>query len=161
MGWLFIAQIEQDNCCPSKQYSRFAIILLHFAGCAQQHSKSDGPLSEGSTLPDKTNMILQLYPPPNHEPTTITDAPDAGQVEATIRNQPWDDITFVVLRIDDANWFEVSGSLDPSDGLSAAYSEDGIEHVSDGAPESLDICVSLMLSYLRSDDKWRTAIDWH
>lgn len=105
-------------------------------------------------------MILELYSPPAAERQVVSEAADAVSVEATIRGQPWDDITFVVLKVDERNWFEVSGSLKPEDGLSARYFEDGVEHVSDGAPESLDVCVSLMLSYLRADDRWREDIGW-
>lgn len=32
--------------------------------------------------------------------------------------------------------------------------------VSDGPPQSLEVCVSLMLSYLRGDGRWREAIAW-
>lgn len=105
-------------------------------------------------------MILQVYPPPYHKPITVTATPDADIVEKTVREQPWKSITFVALRQDDNNWIEVSGSLDPSDGLSARVSEDGVESISSEAPETLDLCISLMLSYLRGDNGWRTAITW-
>ncbi|WP_442506128.1 hypothetical protein SH528x_004956 [Novipirellula sp. SH528] len=108
----------------------------------------------------KPLLTFELYAPPSNEPEVIAQGPDEALVESTIREQSWNDLTFVVLRVDTDNWFEVSGSLNPADGLSAAYSEDGTEHVSDRPPESLDACISLMLSYLRADDRWRTDIDW-
>ncbi len=106
-------------------------------------------------------MILELYSPPTNDRQVVTDSASDSAIELTIRNQPWDDITFVVLRIDDDNWFEVSGSLNPDDGLSASYSESGTEHVSASPPESLDHCIALMRSYLKGDDKWRSEIKWH
>jgi len=73
--------------------NRLAIIPLFLAGCTQQS------LSPDTRPPGKSQMILELYPPPKNEPQIITDSPDAATVESTIRNQPWDEITFVVLAI--------------------------------------------------------------
>lgn len=106
-------------------------------------------------------MILEVYSPPANDRQIVADTANESAIVSTIRNQRWKDLTFVVLRIDDKNWFEVSGSLNPEDGLAARYSENGTEYVSDVAPDSLEQCISLMLSYFKADDKWRSDIRWH
>ena len=106
-------------------------------------------------------MILELHSLPDHDPKVVSVSPDERNIEATIRNQSWDEITFVVLKIDEKNWFEISGSPKPEEGLSASCCEGGQQQVSDGSPGSLDACVSLMLSFFRGDNRWRNEISWH
>lgn len=108
----------------------------------------------------ENKMILVLYPPPDNEPITISTAPNEQIVISSVKAQPWDDITFIILKIDEKNWLEVSGSLKPEVGLSARYTEAGVEHVSKRAPEDLNECIKLLSSYLRGDDKWRKDIPW-
>ncbi len=105
-------------------------------------------------------MILELSPPPTNDPIILSDSPTRELVASTIQGQPWSEITFIVLRRDEANWFEISGSLDPNDGLSARYSENGQEMVSATAPGTLEEASGLMLSYFDADDRWRQAIGW-
>ena len=129
------------------------VVLVSLNSCS-------GPTSESDTLRTPPNMILELYAPPDNDVQVISTTPDEALLTSTVKSQEWADITFVVLKRDDANWFEVSGSLNPEDGLSARYSENGEEHVSARAPESLDEGLSLLLSYFRDDRRWRQAIAW-
>ena len=64
-------------------------------------------------------MILEVHEPPALQPREISKNPDLALIEKTVKSLPWSEITFVVLKIDEKNWIEGSGSLDPTDGLSA------------------------------------------
>ena len=105
-------------------------------------------------------MILQVCEPPSCTPQDVAINPDERTLVAAIRALSWDDITFVVLREDENTWIEGSRSLQPEDGLSARCMEDGVEHVSRGAPDGLDVIEQLLTSFLRGDDRWRTLIEW-
>ena len=94
------------------------------------------------------------------KPRVVSTNPDVVTIDRIVRGLPWSDITFVVLRKDETNYIEGSGSLNPSDGLSARYVENGVEHVSRQAPESLRVIVALLASYRSGDGKWRTMIEW-
>ena len=105
-------------------------------------------------------MILEVHEPPEDGPREISKSPDAALIDKTVRGLSWSDITFVVLKVDDNNWIEGSGSLNPQDGLSARYMKNGKEHVSAHAPRSLDEIVSLLQSYRAGNGRWQNLIDW-
>jgi hypothetical protein len=86
--------------------------------------------------------------------------PDAATIERVVRGLSWSAMTFVVLHRENGDLCEVSGSLDPADGLSARSVEDGEERISREAPESEDLLVRLLQSYAAGDDRWRTMIAW-
>jgi hypothetical protein len=105
-------------------------------------------------------MILEIYEPPDHAPRQVAENPDSAKIENTVKGLPWSDITFIVLKIDENNWIEGSGSLNPEDGLSARYSENGKEYVAENPPKSLEVIVSLLQSYASGDGKWKKMIIW-
>jgi hypothetical protein len=104
------------------------------------------------------NMKLELCAPPNNEPVVLATSPTVERVTDAVMQQPWTNITFVVLKRDEQNWLEVSGAT--GDGFSARYMADGKEFVSVRAPASLEEMCMLMKSYLMGDAKWKTAIKW-
>ena len=67
------------------------------------------------------------------------------RIERTVSGLSWDGITFVILKVDDEKLMEGSGSLDPTDGLSAKVVVDGEVFISRHAPASLDDIVALLL----------------
>ena len=83
--------------------------------------------SSTDSQPLPSVLQLELNAPPDYAPQLIALDPDAAVIENTIKAQPRDDITFVVLRRDPESGIELSGSLSPSDGLSARYWQDGRE----------------------------------
>ena len=105
-------------------------------------------------------MQLEQFEMATGESKLISTDPTEQIILDTINNLSWNDLTFVILKIDDDNLMEGSGSLNPSDGLSARYLENGQEHVSSSAPESLQIIYDLLASYLVGDNTWRHIIDW-
>jgi hypothetical protein len=106
-------------------------------------------------------MLLVVHEPPDHRDSLVVANPDSSVIERTVRNLPWSDITFVVLKTDENNWIEGSGSLKPEDGLSARYMVHGEEHVAARAPSSLDELLALLQSYRRGDGRWLQLIDWN
>jgi hypothetical protein len=107
------------------------------------------------------SMLLVVYAPPDQHDSLVAADPDSSLIERTVRNLPWSDITFVVLKTDEQNWIEGSGSLKPEDGLSARYMLHGEEHVSARAPSSLDELLALLHSYRRGDGRWLQLIAWN
>jgi hypothetical protein len=104
-------------------------------------------------------MILEVSEP-DRSPRKICRDPDSKTIDDTVKRLPWSDITFVVLKCDEENWFEGSGSLQSGVGLSAAYMKDGIVHVSARAPGSLDEIIALLQSYRSGDGNWQHMIEW-
>ena len=86
--------------------------------------------------------------------------PDASAIAAIVGGLDWSSMTSATLLRDGDNWFEVSGSTDPDDGLSASYCEDRTEYVIHEAPPDVEALVRLLISYAAGDDAWRTMVDW-
>ena len=105
-------------------------------------------------------MILEVHEPPGYVPRPVATDPDRALIEKTVKDLPWADITFVVLKHDENNWIEGSGSLAPEDGLSARYMLDSQEFVASQAPESLDEVIALLESYCLQDGHWKRMIAW-
>ena len=110
--------------------------------------------------PEGPPMLLVVHEPPDHQAKLVAADPDSSVLEHTIRSLSWSDITFVVLKADDRNWIEGSGSLNSADGLSARYMLDGEEHIAARAPSSLDELLTLLQSYRRGDGRWLELIEW-
>jgi hypothetical protein len=131
-----------------------------------------------SDVKSRDEDMLTLATPPGLEPSPegalvleVTESsgkvrrraavnPDASTIATTVRGLDWSSMTSATLLRDGDNWFEVSGSTDPADGLSASYSEDGTEYVIREAPADVDALVRLLTSYAAGDDAWRTMVDW-
>jgi hypothetical protein len=59
----------------------------------------------------------------------VTDQATAETVESTMSSLDWQGFHQVVLERPNGDWMEVGGSLDPSDGLSVMYEENGSQFV--------------------------------
>ncbi|MFN2564934.1 MAG: hypothetical protein ABR499_07995 [Gemmatimonadaceae bacterium] len=105
-------------------------------------------------------MTLVVAEPPGYEERAVAVDPDAETIERAVKGLAWSDITFVFLKVDDRNWIEGSGSLNPVDGLSAKFMDDGAEWVSSRPPTSLDEIISLLQSYRAGDGRWQKLIEW-
>jgi len=109
---------------------------------------------------ERPAMSLLLASPPECRETVVSGTPTPELISSTVQSQPWKELTFVILQVDERNWIEVSGSLAPGVGLSARYMQKGKEYVSARPPASLREGEALLLSYLAGDDRWRTMIAW-
>jgi len=103
-------------------------------------------------------LSLILFPPPDNEPVLLADTPDAEAVRRAVTEQKWGEITFLLLKADEENWLEVSGSLE--DGFSARYREHGKEWIANAPPAFPQETMQLLVSYLKRDDRWRTMVGW-
>jgi hypothetical protein len=68
-------------------------------------------------------------------------------------------MTWVTLRRDTGNWLEISGSLQPDDGLSARCRVNGVERISEQPPD-LTTAAALLQAYARDDPGWQALIRW-
>ena len=123
--------------------------LRRFIGGARR--KEGGP---------RAAMTLAVSESPACEERVVAQDPDGAAIERAVRGLSWADITFVVLKVDERNWIEGSGSLDPTDGLSAKVVNDGEERVSRHPPRSLEEIILLLQSYRAGDGRWKEMIDW-
>ncbi|HVE79651.1 MAG TPA: hypothetical protein VNA89_12340 [Gemmatimonadaceae bacterium] len=105
-------------------------------------------------------MVLEVAEPPTHEERVVARGPDAATIEQIVEGLAWADITFVILKRDERNWIEGSGSLNPEDGLSARYMSDGDERVASRPPASLGEIIALLQSYRSGDERWREMMEW-
>jgi hypothetical protein len=105
-------------------------------------------------------MMLEVHEPPEYVPLAVAADPDRMTIETVVRSLAWADITFVILKIDDNNWIEGSGSLSPRDGLSARYMHAGKEFVSSRPPDSLQEIIDLLDSFRSQDGRWKNLIEW-
>lgn len=134
------------------------ILILVFVG-SQSESKPSVPVQFEKKPAQGKTMKLEVLEPNERSERVASQHPDGDTIKKTVQGLKWSDITFVVLKIDEKNWIELSGSLKPEDGLSARYMENGVEHVSARAP-SLAEGVSLLQSYQSGDGNWRYNLSW-
>jgi hypothetical protein len=119
-------------------------------------SAASPPLPNGP--PPGTAMTLEVAEAPSHEERVVAQNPDAEAIGRVARQLSWSDVTFVVLRIDDENWMETSGSS--KDGFSAKITLAGETWISSRPPESLDEMITLLVSYRNGDNAWQDLIEW-
>jgi hypothetical protein len=104
-------------------------------------------------------IVLTVVEAPAMQPREIATNPTAEVVERTVRSLSWAVMTFVTLERGDQS-LTASGSLDPSDGLSASYTDDGTEHLAAEPLRDLNTVVRLLRAYATGDSAWRTMIAW-
>ena len=110
------------------------------------------------TLPAaERRLVLEVYEPPHHQTKLVVREPDDQTIEETIRGLSWSDITFVVLKADEQNWIEGSGSH--KDDFSARFARGGREYVSQGRP-TLEEIAELLKSYRAGDGRWERMLTW-
>ena len=132
--------------------------LMVVLGCVRPDHEN--ALSKKREAARGTALTLLVMEPTEREERVVAVDPDSATIKKTVESLKWSPITFVTLKRDAKNWMEASGSLSPEDGLSARYSENGVEHVSARAPKSLSEIVDLLQSYRSGDDRWRSSIEW-
>lgn len=81
-------------------------------------------------------------------------------IRKTMDSLDWKGFHQVVLSIDEHNFIEVGGSLDPSDGLSVLYEENGEQSVIKKPPETVQEMTDILLSYLAGDRDWKNKYEW-
>ncbi len=81
----------------------------------------------------------------------VSDSPTAEMTAETIATTDWNKFSFVTLFWDDANYLDGSGCVGSGDGLSISHSKNGIQFISERAPESPQEMVPYFEAYLSGD----------
>ena len=93
------------------------------------------------------------------QPRVVAVAPDAAAVESVMRSLDWSRFTMVILGTDGDHFLEVSGSVQPEDGLFARVVEASEECVARDAPD-LDVALTLLQAYATGAPHWRDVVEW-
>ena len=91
----------------------------------------------------------------------ISEDPSHETIKNTMQNLNWQGFHQVVLEKKNGDWLEVGGSLNPSDGLSVMYEENGNQHVIKVPPTTIDEMTYFLLDYLDGSSDWKINHDWH
>ena len=89
----------------------------------------------------KTNTLEGLE-------TIVSESPTMELVAHSIASIDWQVFSFVSLFIDDDNWLDGSGCMNPTDGLSVMLSVDSIQYVCESAPAQPQDFLPYFESYL-------------
>ena len=81
-------------------------------------------------------------------------------VKNTMRSLDLQGFHQVVLDRPNGDWMEVGGSLDPGDGLSVMYEENGKQFVIKVPPTGIDEMTAMLLGYMSSTDDWKKGAEW-
>jgi len=90
----------------------------------------------------------------------VSEDATVGLVEETMGALDWSGFHQVVLEQRTGEYLEVGGSLDPSDGLSALYEENGRQHLTRTAPTTIGELLELQRAYLAGADRWKALVEW-
>lgn len=80
--------------------------------------------------------------------------PSEGQVSDFFDSLDWQEFNSVRLELDSRNWLDVSGNLS-GDGLAMVYEENGIQFISNEAPESIQQLEATLILYLKKDKRFK------
>ena len=83
--------------------------------------------------------------------TIVSEAPTLQLVQSAITSMDWQVFTFVTLVVDDDNWLDGSGFMNPTDGLSGMLSLDRIQYVCESAPAQPQEFFPYFEAYLHSN----------
>ena len=90
----------------------------------------------------------------------ISKEADTQMVAKTMGSLDWYKFHQVLLEKENKDYIEVGGSLDPGDGLSVLYQENGNQHVIRIPPATVAEMTEILKSYLLGDGKWKTLNLW-
>lgn len=90
----------------------------------------------------------------------VTPNATAEAISELMASLDWYGFHQVVLTRPNGDWLEVGGSLDPTDGLSVMFEEDGEQHVIEEPPASVEGMTSFLLGYLSGGDEWKAGGQW-
>ena len=121
----------------------FAVFLslLGLAACSDQEGNKPDPIVNTIGL-----HVLSDY---GDKHRFITDKPTKEIVLHTINELDWKNGFHQVILVDSPGaYMEVGGSLDPSDGLSVLYEEDGKQLVIKVPPATIEEMTAFLFNYL-------------
>ena len=104
-------------------------------------------------------LILMVGTEPGLQARVHTVNPDAQQIETIVHGLDWSSLKVVILRAAEHRFLELSGSLEPGEGLSGRYVDGAEEMITREAP-SLEVGVQLLQAYATGDSSWKTLVEW-
>ena len=105
-------------------------------------------------------MRLRVFSDYGASEQVVTEDATPETVKNTMNSVNWQEFHQIVLDSPNGNMMEVGGSLNPDDGLSVLYQENGSQSVIKVPPTSVDEMTSLLLSYLSGTNDWKTGNQW-
>lgn len=96
-------------------------------------------------------MILRIHYEDDPRPTDVAANPTEAQVVDAVHSMDWSRFGFVTLHIDESNWLEGSGCLEPGFGLSMMLSDGGVQYVTETAPPTPESMLPIFNAYLQSN----------
>lgn len=103
-------------------------------------------------------MILKTLQGYDSKAIVVTNAPTQINISDTINDIDWLQFSSVTLFQDDENWLSGSGCATPGFGLSVMLSLDGIQYVTEKAPEEPKDMLELFYAYLNREYKQLFAL---
>ena len=81
-------------------------------------------------------------------------------IQKTVHSLNWQEFHQVLLERSSGDWMEVGGSLNPEDGFSVMYEENGRQLVIKTPPTRIDEMTEMLLAYLSGSEDWKRGADW-
>jgi|GEM_PF-1196593 hypothetical protein len=128
----------------------FSLILLLFSG---NSASSDKKESNGMKL-----ILLSDY---GSSEKIISNESTEKMIIELIDSLDWNNFYQVIIEKENKDYMEVSGSLDPTDGLSALYQENKKQYVIVNPPKTIAELKKIAISYFKNDKYWKNNIKWN
>ncbi len=88
----------------------------------------------------------------------ITQDPTKEDIHNIVGSLHWDDISWAILKIDEKNRIECSGSY--NDGFAIIYQEGESDYIGFDSPTSVDEIIDILTRYLNNDNSWKDMFAW-
>jgi len=75
-------------------------------------------------------------------------------ISSFVNSLDWSEFNSITLEQDSSNWISVSGNLTP-DGLAIVFEENGVSHISDNAPQTIEELEDVLVLFLQSDPSFK------
>ena len=136
-----------------KKLFTIVLSLLGLASCDDQETNKSDPVVNTVGL-----HVLSDY---GDKHRFITDKPTKEIVLQAINELDWENKFHQVIIVNSPSaYMEVGGSLNPSDGLSVLYKENGKQFVIKVPPKKIEDMSNFLLSYLPTDNSWKNNTEW-
>jgi hypothetical protein len=108
-----------------------------------------------------TPLRLEVHSDYGSHSRIVSEESTGDIIVKTMESLDWGGFHQVVLTNENGNWLEVGGSLDPSDGLSVMYQENGTQRVIGVPPVTVKEMTEFLLLYLEGKNEWKSKSTWN
>ncbi len=105
---------------------------------------------------------MKLYHIENYGAKThgISKNASIEDIESLMQELDWQGFHQVVLEKNNGDWLEVGGSLNPEDGLSVMFEENGKQLVIKTPPQTVVEMMDFLTMYLSGSQDWKNKAVW-